>query len=157
MISKTQTISKRIFVRKFHFLNLPIIFAEIFYFLFLFGKKFSSLKVILNLFHTHKRLLEQFRSGDFDTEEKDCQDQPKLINWRCYSINKDCCQTKGELTKPLETTLIEFKKRSQAVRFIQKQKNGVSHMLKPKDVKGDFARHKIKQILNRIILLAMKN
>ena len=73
-------------------------------------------------------------------------------------LDKDCCQTQGELAESLGVTQAAISKRLRAAGYIQKQGNWVPHELKPRDIEWRFCmsemlleRHKKKSFLHRIV------
>nr|QRH16694.1 transposase [Mayetiola destructor] len=103
---------------------------------------------------------QRFKSGDFDTEDKERPGQPKKFEDEELEalLDEDCCQTQEELAKSLGVTQQAISKRLKAAGYIQRQGNGVPHELKPRDVERRFCmsemllqRHKKKSFLSRII------
>jgi len=102
----------------------------------------------------------RFKSGDFDTEDKERPGQPKKFEDEELEalLDEDPCQTLQELSESLGVDLSTVGKRLKAMGMIQKQGNWVPYQLKPRDVERRFCmceqllqRHKRKSFLHRII------
>ena len=102
----------------------------------------------------------RFKSGDFDTEDKDRSGPSKKFEDEELEalLDQDPCQTQEELGKTLEVTQQAISKRLKAAGYIHKQGNWVPHELKPRDVERRFCmsemllnRHKKKSFLHRIV------
>lgn len=102
----------------------------------------------------------RFKSGDFDTIDKDRPGQVKKFEDEELEalLAEDSCQTQEELAASLGVTRAAISKRLKALGFIQKVGNWVQYELKPRDVERRFCmsemlleRHKKKSFLHRIV------
>ena len=102
----------------------------------------------------------RFRSGDFETEDKERSGRSKTFEDEELEalLDEDPCQTQEELAKSLGVTQPAISKRLKAAGYIQKQGNWVPHELKPRDVERRFCmsemlleRYKKKSFLHRIV------
>jgi [histone H3]-lysine36 N-dimethyltransferase SETMAR len=102
----------------------------------------------------------RFRSGDFDTEDKERPGPSKKFEDDELEalLDEDPCQTQEELAKSLGVTHSAISKRLKAAGYIQKQGNWVPYELKPRDVERRFCmsemllqRHKKKAFLHRMV------
>lgn len=109
---------------------------------------------------TCERWFARFKSGDFDTEDKERPGQPKKFEDEELEalLYEDCCQTQEELALSLGVTQQAISLRLKALGFIQKQGNWVPYELKPRDVERRFCmsemmleRYKRKSFLHRIV------
>mgnify|MGYP003334104996 CR=1 FL=1 len=102
----------------------------------------------------------RFRSGDFDTSDKERPGQPKIFEDEELKslLDQDACQTQDELAKSLNVDRTTISKRLKALGMIQKQGNWVPYELKARDVERRFfvceqllQRQKRKGFLHRIV------
>jgi [histone H3]-lysine36 N-dimethyltransferase SETMAR len=102
----------------------------------------------------------RFKSGDFDTEDKERPGQPKKFEDEELEalLDEDSCQTLQELSESLGVVVSTVLRRLKAMGMIQKQGIWVPYELKPRDVERRFCmceqllqRHKRKGFLHRII------
>ena len=102
----------------------------------------------------------RFKSGDFDTEDKERPDQPKKIEDEEFEklLDEDPCQTQDELAESLGVDRSTISRRLHAMGMISKQGNWVPYELKPRDVERRFSmceqllqRQNRKGFLHRIV------
>jgi len=102
----------------------------------------------------------RFKSGDFDTKDKERTGRPKKFEDEELEalLDEDPCQTLKELAESLDVGVSTISERLNAMGMIQKQGNWVPHELKPRDVERRFftceqllQRHKRKGFLHRIV------
>ena len=102
----------------------------------------------------------RFKSGDFGFENEEFPGQPKKFEDEELKalLDKDCCQTQEELAESLGVTQAAISKRLKAAGYIQKQRNWVTHELKPRDIERRFymfemllEHHKKKSFLHQIV------
>lgn len=76
---------------------------------------------------TCKFWIRRFKSGDFDTEDKERSGQPKKLEDAELEslLDEDPCQTQGKLAESLGVTQQSISKRLQAMGMIQRQGNWV--------------------------------
>lgn len=107
-----------------------------------------------------QRWFARFKSGDFDTEDKERPGQPKKFEDEELEalLDEDSGQTQEELAKSLGVSQKAISDRLKALGFIQKQGNWVPHELKPRDVERRLCmsemlleRHKKKSFLHRLV------
>jgi len=102
----------------------------------------------------------RFKSGNFDTEDKERPGQPKKFEDKDLEalLDEDPCQTQEELAESLNVDQATISRRLKALGMIQKQGNWVPYELKPRDVGRRLAasemllaRYKGKSFLHRIV------
>lgn len=102
----------------------------------------------------------RFKSGDFDTNDKERPGQPKKFEDLELEalLNEDSRQTQSELANALGVDQTTVGKRLKAMGMIHKQGNWVPHELKPRDVERRFLisqllleRQRRKGFLHRIV------
>lgn len=102
----------------------------------------------------------RFKSGDFDTDDKERSGQPKKFEDEELEalLDEDPCQTLQELSKSLGVDLSTVGRRLKAMGMISKQGNWVPYDLKPRDLERRLmtceqllARQKRKGFLHRIV------
>jgi len=109
---------------------------------------------------TCEHWFRRFKSGDFDTEDKERTGQPKKFEDKELEalLDEDPCQTQEELTEPSNVDQATIpSRRLKALGMIPKLGNWVPYELKSRDVGRRFAasemlleRHKGK-FLHRIV------
>ena len=82
----------------------------------------------------------RFKSGDFDTSDKEREGKPvKFEDAELAALlDQDLCQTQEELTETLEVTQQVISNRLKAMGMVHKQGYWVPHELKPRDVERRF-------------------
>lgn len=138
--------------------------------LFLFNSKKSAAESHRSLLKTYgdhapsiktcEYWFRRFKSGDFDTDDKERPGQPKKFEDEELEVllDEDPCQTLQELADSLEVDLSTVGKRLKSMGMVQKQGNWVPYELKPRDVERRFfaceqllQRQKRKGFLHRIV------
>lgn len=147
-------------------------------------KKLHSREVLLFCFHSkksaaesHRMLCEtygehapsistceywfrRFKSGDFDTDDKEREGRPRIFVDADLeaALDEDPCQTQDELATALGVCRTAISKRLKAIGMVQKFGNWVPHELKPRDVERRVTasemllqRYKAKSFLHRIV------
>lgn len=102
----------------------------------------------------------RFKSGDFDTSDKEREGRPATFKDAELEalLDQDPCQTQEELAESLGVTQQAISLRLKAMGMIQKMGNWVPYELKPRDVERRFTasemllqRYKGKSFLHRIV------
>ena len=107
----------------------------------------------------------RFKSGDFDTEDKERPGHPKKIKDEELEtlLDENPCRTQDELAESLEVHCpLSISKRLHALRMIQKKENWVLYELKSRDVKRRFFTYessngKIGKVFCIVLSLAMES
>ena len=113
---------------------------------------------------TCEKWFQRFKSGDFDTKDKEHPGQAKVGDLTVEDeelealLDEDSCQTQQELADALGVTQQAISQRLKTMGMIQKQGNWVPYELKPRDVERRFftceqllQRQKRKGFLHRIV------
>lgn len=109
---------------------------------------------------TCEKWYQRFKSGDFDTEDKERSGQPKKFEDVELEalLEEDSSQTQEELAISLNVTQAAISKRLKALGFVQKFAHWVPHDLKPRDIERRLLtcellleRQKRKGFLHRIV------
>lgn len=107
-----------------------------------------------------QRWFARFKSGDFDTEDKERPGQEKKFEDEelVTLLNEDSCQSQEELALSLGVTQQTISRRLKALGFIQKHGNWTPHNLEPRQIERRLVlseilleRNKKKGFLHRIV------
>lgn len=102
----------------------------------------------------------RFKSGDFETDDKEREGRPKVFEDAELEqlLDEDCSRTQGELAAELSITQQAVSKRLKALGMVSKAGHWVPYELKPRDIERRFfiseqllARQKRKGFLHRIV------